>query len=135
MALAAVLASSNARGAGPLSIYDAATRTPYAWPKGDVPVYVDDSGFGPLTKAQADSMVAYAISQWNSVAKAKHRRGMGRRRPEGAPRPRRYHRYLRKRALAPPTVSAGRGGAPFPHWDGAPFFFPASGLRTSRRSS
>ena len=67
VALAAVLASSNARAAGPLAIYDAATRTPYAWPKGDVPVYVQDSGFGPLTKAQVDSMVAYAIGQWNAV--------------------------------------------------------------------
>src|SRR6266850_532347 len=67
VAFAAVLASSSARAAGPLAIYDAATRTPYAWPKGDVPVYVQDSGFGPLTKAQVDSMVAYAIGQWNAV--------------------------------------------------------------------
>jgi len=31
VAFAAGLASSSARAAGPLAIYDAATRTPYAW--------------------------------------------------------------------------------------------------------
>jgi len=75
MALAAVLASSNARGAGP---YPSTTpprgrRTPA---KGDVPCTSTTAGSAADGRRRRP-MVAYAISQWNSVAKAKHRRGMG----------------------------------------------------------
>ena len=65
--LVAGLAATAALAGGPIYIQDAATRTAYAWPAGDTPVYVDQGYLGPLDKAQADAMVSFALSQWNGV--------------------------------------------------------------------
>jgi uncharacterized membrane protein len=57
---------------GPIYTYDPINRVPYAWnmaswPNGQVPVYTDLGGLGPLTNARALKMVAFATDQWSSV--------------------------------------------------------------------
>jgi probable HAF family extracellular repeat protein len=65
--LVAACAATAALAGGPIYIQDAATKTPYAWPSGDTPVYVDQGYLGPLDKSQADTMVSFALAQWNAV--------------------------------------------------------------------
>ena len=65
--LVAAGACAAAHAGGPLYIQDPATRTPYAWPAGDTPVYLDLGALGPLANADADSMLAFSVAQWNAV--------------------------------------------------------------------
>lgn len=68
--LALACALTAAVAGGPLNIFDPASRTPYAWPAGDTPVYLDMGSLGQLTNEEADSMVAASLAQWNAVPTA-----------------------------------------------------------------
>lgn len=69
-------AAGAAYAGGPLEIYDPASGTPYRWPAGNVPVYLDADGLGMLDgavfldKATVDGRVAFAVQQWNDVPTA-----------------------------------------------------------------
>lgn len=68
-----LLMASSAMANGPLLVFDAVTKTPYAWP-GAVDIYTDlDVNFsttGPVTNATADARVADAAAQWTGVPTA-----------------------------------------------------------------
>jgi hypothetical protein len=64
---AVALAFTVALAGGPLMLFNPATKTPYAWPNGQAPVYTDLGDLGQLTNAQADAMVAFSVDQWNAV--------------------------------------------------------------------
>ena len=66
--LFAMFTATAALAGGPLYIKDSATKTPYAWPAGDTPVWLDRGSLGTLDEDQADAMVAFALSQWNGVS-------------------------------------------------------------------
>jgi len=67
MAAVAAIACTSAFAGGPLYIFDAATKTPYAWPAGNTPFYTDLGTLGQLSNAEANAMVAFSVGQWNAI--------------------------------------------------------------------
>ena len=63
----AACASGVVAAGGPLYVYDPVSKTPGAWPPGVTPVFLDLGPLGRLTNAEAESIVAFAIGQWNAV--------------------------------------------------------------------
>ncbi|MGH9867425.1 MAG: hypothetical protein ACREAA_04570 [Candidatus Polarisedimenticolia bacterium] len=68
--LMTVGAVSPSIAGGPLYIKDPASGTPYVWPAGTTPIYLDLGPLGPLSNEQAGAMVAFAAQQWTGVATA-----------------------------------------------------------------
>jgi uncharacterized membrane protein len=71
-ALAVAGLATVAHAGGPIYTFDYQNRIPYAWnmsswPGGQVPVYTDLGGLGPLTNERANEMVAFAANQWSTV--------------------------------------------------------------------
>jgi hypothetical protein len=52
---------------GPLLVWDPASRTPWAYPPGNVPVYTDLGDNGILTGAVSDANTANGFAQWTAV--------------------------------------------------------------------
>jgi uncharacterized membrane protein len=67
LAAVAGAALTSAFAGGPLALFDPATKTPYAWPGANAPVYTDLGPLGQLTQGQADAMTSFSIGQWNAV--------------------------------------------------------------------
>ena len=56
-----------AHAGGPLLIFDASTRTPWAY-SGTVDIYTDTGAMGPtLTNAEADALTSFGFGEWTSV--------------------------------------------------------------------
>ena len=74
LAVACLLAflpgAPSAFAGGPLVLFDAATRTPYRYPVGNVSVFTDLGANGFLTNAQSDTLTARAFAQWTAVPTA-----------------------------------------------------------------
>ncbi|NNF07609.1 MAG: T9SS type A sorting domain-containing protein [Candidatus Eisenbacteria bacterium] len=65
--LLVVFTAGPAIAGGPLLIFDAATKTPYAYP-GPVSVYTDLGDLGVMTNASADAMVTSVLAEWSGVS-------------------------------------------------------------------
>ena len=65
--VAAALCAAPVLAGGPLYIYDPATKTPFTWPAGTVPVHTDRNGLGQLSNELANGMVTFSLDQWNQV--------------------------------------------------------------------
>lgn len=59
--------AAAAHAGGPLVLFDEATRTPYAYPPGDVDYFTDLGPNGILTNDESDSLTARAFREWNNV--------------------------------------------------------------------
>jgi len=67
LTLTLALLATQALAGGPMIIYDAATKTPYAYSV-PVPVVTDLGTLGAMANANADGLVAGSAAQWSGVA-------------------------------------------------------------------